>query len=116
MSRALRIRNAALLVIAVGFTVAFLAIVVPALLDDRPGGVIDAFAAGFVNPFSAGYSLDVLSCWVVLATWVIYEVRAYGVRGGWIALLLGVVPGVVVGLVAYLLIRESQLRTERVLA
>lgn len=117
MSPALRTRNAVLITIAVAFTVLFVAIPVPALLDDRPGGLIDAFfSASFQNPFAAGYSLDVWATGFALLTWIVYEWRAYGVRGGWIAALLSFVPGVAVGLVAYLLIREPQLRTEPVAA
>ena len=43
------------------FTVLFAFIVVPPLIQDfRP---IAALAAGFVNPYSTGYSLDVIVCW-----------------------------------------------------
>lgn len=117
MSAALRTRNAVLIAIAITFTVLFLAIPTPALVDDRPGGLIDAFfGASFVNPFAAGYSLDVWATGVALLTWIVYEWRALGVRRGWIAVILGFVPGVAVGFVAYLLIREPQLRTEPVAA
>lgn len=112
---ALRTRNTVLLVIAVVFTVLFIAIPVPALLDDRRGGLVDAFfSASFRNPFAAGYSLDVWATGFALLTWIVYEARVLGVRRGWIAVILSFVPGVAVGLVAYLLIREPQLRTEPV--
>ncbi len=97
--------------IAVAFTIYFCVTVVPAVLET--GDVIGAFAAGFVNPFSSGYSTDVIACWVVLLLWLIYEASAYGVRGGWICVLLGVVPGVVVGLAAYLVIRSRQISEAR---
>lgn len=93
--------------LAIGFTVAFGIIVVPALIAD--GDVIGGFAAGFVNPYSSGYSTDVLMCWAVLAVWVVYERSALGIRHGWIALVLGVVPGVATGFALYLLMRTRQL-------
>lgn len=105
----LRTRNALLLAIAAAFTAAFLSICIPPLITDYGGNVIEAFGDGFVNPMSTGYSLDIFASWFVLAVWVVYERTARGVRGGWIALLLGVVPGVAVALVAYLIIRERQL-------
>lgn len=93
--------------LAIGFTIAFCVIVVPALIAD--GDVIGGFAAGFVNPYSSGYSTDVLMCWAVLAVWVVYERRALGIRHGWIALVLGIVPGVATGFALYLLMRTRQL-------
>ena len=69
-----------------------------------------AFAAGFVNPYSSGYSTDVLVCWFVLAVWVVYEAKAYSIRHGWICLLIGIVPGVAVGFALYLLLRSKQLK------
>ena len=72
--------------------------------------VIGAFAAGFVNPYAAGYSSDVFCCWAILLVWVIYE--APKVKYGWICLLIGVVPGVAVGLAAYLIIRTTQLKNK----
>lgn len=97
------------LVAAIGgaFTLAFAVVVVPEFL--RKPQVFDAFAAGFVNPFAAGYAMDTIACWFVLAVWVVYEAKASGVRHGWVALVLGVVPGVAVGLAAYLLIRFKQI-------
>lgn len=85
-----------------GFTAAFGALVVPAFLRDPD--VLAAFAAGFVNPFAAGYSLDAITCWCLLVVWVIHEAGARGVRHGWVAVVIGVVPGVAAGLAVYLLI------------
>ncbi len=102
----LRTRNALLLVIAGAFTLAFLIICIPPLITDYDGNLIAAFGDGFVNPMSTGYSLDVFASWFVLAVWVLHERSARGVRGGWIALALGVVPGVAVGLASYLIIRS----------
>ncbi len=96
-----------LVLAAVFFTVFFSAVVVPPLLENPD--IIGAFAAGFVNPFSTGYSTDVLVCWAVLAVWVVFEARQYGVRHGWVCLLVGVVPGVAAGFAGYLLLRTRQL-------
>jgi len=80
--------------------------VVPSLVANLD--VVGAFAAGFVNPYASGYSTDVIVCWGILAAWVAYEARAYSVKHGWICLVLGVVPGVAVGLALYLLVRSKQ--------
>ena len=90
------------------FAVFFAVTCVPALVET--GDVPGAFAAGFVNPFAAGYSTDVLFCWAVLALFVVYERRTRGVKHGWVALVLGVVPGVATGFAAYLVLRERALR------
>lgn len=92
--------------LGLGFAAAFCAIVVPALIAQPD--VVAAALAGFVNPFAAGYALDTIFCWLVLAAWVGHEARTRQVRHGWIALVLGVVPGVATGLAAYLLIRSRQ--------
>lgn len=93
--------------LAAGFAAAFGIMVVPPLIES--GDVLGAFAAGFVNPFSSGYALDAILCWCVLAVWVAQDARERGVRHGWIALLLGVAPGVATGFAVYLLMRERQL-------
>lgn len=100
--------RAASIGVAVAFTAVFFAVVVPALVHDRD--VIGAFAAGFANPYSSGYSADVIFCWIALAIWVFHEARMYAVRHGWICLLLGIVPGVAVGLSLYLVLRSRQVR------
>ena len=92
--------------IAVAFTVAFCILVVPALVNDFD--IIGAFAAGFVNPYAAGYSSDVLFCWAVLFVWVVYDAKALSVKYGWVCLALGVVPGVAVGFSLYLILRTRQ--------
>ncbi len=98
-----------LVLLAAGFAVAFTIIVVPPLAAS--GDVLGGFAAGFVNPYASGYALDAIFCWCVLAVWVIHEARELGVRKGWIALALGVIPGVATGFAVYLLIRARQLQT-----
>lgn len=95
-----------LTLLAAGFAAAFAVIVVPPLLAS--GDVVGAFAAGFVNPYASGYALDAILCWCVLAAWVLYEARTRGVRHGWVALLLGIVPGVATGFAVYLLLRLRQ--------
>ena len=88
------------------FALAFLVIVVPALFES--GDVLGAFAAGFVNPFSSGYSLDVIICALILFAWILYERSAYGVKYGWIAIPVSIVPGVATGFALYLIIRSRQ--------
>lgn len=102
-----RLLTAILLVLATGFVIAFGFIVLPPLLAS--GDVVGAITAGFVNPYASTYSLDAVMSWCVLAMWVIYEARAKAVRHGWIALLLGVMPGVTVGFAVYLLLRLRQM-------
>lgn len=92
------------------FTVIFCVLVIPPLIESRD--VIGAFAAGFVNPFAAGYSTDVFFCWFVLAAWVWFEASTQSIKHGWVCLLLGIVPGVAVGFALYLLIRHSQLKAQ----
>jgi hypothetical protein len=89
--------------IGAAFTLAFAVVVVPPLLQNPD--VIGAFAAGFVNPYSSGYSMDVISCWCLLAVWVAHEAKTTGIRHGWVALALGVMPGVATGMAFYLLLR-----------
>jgi len=93
------------LVAAIGllFVALFGAVVIPAFLA-RPD-IVAGFADGFVNPFAAGYSMDTIACWCLLAIWVVFEARTAGVRHGWVALVLGIVPGVAAGLSVYLLLR-----------
>ena len=88
------------------FAVAFIAVCVPPLLENPD--LIGAAMAGFVNPFSSGYALDAIFCWLVLSTWVIYEAKEKGFKHGWICILLGVAPGVATGFAAYLLLRMHQ--------
>lgn len=97
-----------LIAAAVFFSVFFAVVVIPPLVANPD--IWGAFAAGFVNPYSSGYSTDVLVCWFVLAVWVVYEAKAYSIRHGWICLLIGIVPGVAVGFAFYLLLRTKQLK------
>ena len=90
--------------IAIGFTIAFLVIVVPPLLTNPD--IVGAFAAGFVNPYASGYSTDVIMCWLTLAVLVIYDSSRVKIPYRWACLALGVVPGVAVGLPLYLVLRN----------
>lgn len=99
-----------LIALGAGFAAAFGILVVPALIES--GDIVGAFAAGFVNPFSSGYALDAIMCWCILAVWVIYEARAYGIRHGWLAVCLGVIPGVATGFAVYLLLRMKQMKAD----
>lgn len=97
------------LVIALGlaFAAAFCAIVVPPLLES--GDIPGAFAAGFVNPYSSGYSLDAIFCGLILGAWIVHERRALGVRHGWIAIPLAFAPGVASAFAVYLIIRSRHI-------
>lgn len=100
--------RALLILFAGAFTVVFAALCIPPLMENPD--ILGAFASGFVNPYAAGYSLDVFFTYGVLAAWVLYEAKARGIRHGWIALALGIVPGVAAGLAVYLLLRLKQTR------
>lgn len=92
------------------FTLLFVVIAIPPLIGDPD--LLAALAAGFVNPYATGYSLDTIMCWVVLTTWVAYEAKTGRVKHGWIAPVLGVVPGGDTGFAVYLLLRIQQRRGE----
>lgn len=100
-----KIFKTSLILIAIGFAVVFSVVVVPPLIENP--NIVGAFAAGFVNPYSSGYSSDVIFCWLILLVWVIYEYPK--VKYGWLCLILGLVPGVAVGLALYLWLRTNQL-------
>ena len=85
------------------FTALFAYWCIPPLIADPD--IIGALAAGFVNPYSSGYSADVLACWVILSAWIVYERRVHRVRHGLWCIVLGAIPGVAVGFAAYLLLR-----------
>jgi len=92
------------------FLAVFALVVTPPLLENPD--VIGAFAAGFVNPYSSGYSTDVLACWVILSAWIIYERQTLGIRHGWLCIVLGIIPGVALGFTLYLLMRMQQVGKE----
>ncbi|MES2490540.1 MAG: DUF2834 domain-containing protein [Pseudomonadota bacterium] len=92
--------------LALGFAAAFCIIALPAALQET--NPLRFVTDAYVNPYAAGYATDTLMCWAVLAVWVCYEAKTTNIRHGWVALLLGVVPGVATGFAAYLLIRSKQ--------
>jgi len=97
----------AILVSAAIFLAVFLFYTLPAAIEQAD--LIQSFAAGFVNPFSTGYSVDVIACGFILIFWILFETKQYGVRYGWVCIILTLIPGVAVGLTAYLLLRYKQL-------
>jgi Protein of unknown function DUF2834 len=97
----------ALVLVAIGFSLIFCVVVVPPLIENPD--VLGAFSAGFVNPYAAGYSSDVLFCWAALAILVVYEAKVLSVKYGWVCLVLGIIPGVAVGFALYFLIRHAQI-------
>ncbi|MEO1554170.1 MAG: DUF2834 domain-containing protein [Pseudomonadota bacterium] len=99
------------LTIGILFALAFSIIVVPPLWES--GDIFGAFAAGFVNPYSSGYSLDVILCALILFVWIFYERQARGIKHGWIAIPLSFVPGVATGFAVYLVLRSRQLDKEQ---
>jgi hypothetical protein len=97
----------ALFFVAVGFSLVFCVVVIPPFIENPDA--LGAFAAGFVNPYAAGYSSDVLFCFAALAILVVYEAKVLSVKHGWICLALSIVPGVAVGFALYFLIRHPQI-------
>ena len=93
------------------FLATFLVIVVPPMYQSKD--VFGAFAAGFVNPYSTGYSIDAIICGVILIAWVIYERRALNIGYGWIVVPLSLVPGVATAFAFPLVIRSRQLETAK---
>jgi hypothetical protein len=53
------------------FAIAFFVIVIPPLAASSD--IAGAFGAGFVNPFSTGYSVDAVLCGAILIVWIIYD-------------------------------------------
>ena len=99
--------NFALIGISAAFTLVFCLVVVPPMVMEFD--ILDAFAAGFVNPYASGFSADILFCWAALVIWVVYDARAFNVKLGWVCILLGIVPGVAVGFPLYLVLRNKQI-------
>lgn len=102
-----QIFKTAIIAIAAIFTGVFCWVVLPPLIANPD--VVGAMAAGFANPYSSGYSADVIACWAILGAWIIYEARAHGIKHGWTCVVLGLFPGVAVGFALYLLMRMRQL-------
>lgn len=95
-------------IVGIGFAVFFFITIGPLILENP--NVIAAFKAGYVNPYSSGFATDAICCWLVLAAWVVYEKYEKGVKHGWIALLIGLVPGVATAIALYLVMRMRQIQ------
>lgn len=59
--------------VAIAFTAVFVFMVIPPLFINP--NFIEAILAGFVNPYAAGYSTDVILCWLVLCIWISFEAK-----------------------------------------
>lgn len=90
----------ALACIATGFTIVFCVFVIPS--PNAAPNIIAAFAAGSVDLFAAGSSIDVILCWAVLAILITYEAMIFSVGHAWICLVIGIAPGVALGCPLYL--------------
>ncbi|MEM9069766.1 MAG: DUF2834 domain-containing protein [Myxococcota bacterium] len=101
-----RLFAVALLAVGAGFAVFFVITMGPPFVANPD--VVGAFAAGFVNPYATGYSVDTVCCWLLLAILVVRERSK--VRHGWVCLLLGIVPGVATGFALYLYLRSRALK------
>ena len=97
-----------LIALGVAFIATIGIVVIPTFLDDGLN-LITAVDEAFANPYASGVAIDLLFTYVVLAAWVIYEYQYRDVQHGWIALVLGLVVGVAIGLVFYLLIRHREI-------
>lgn len=93
--------------LGLGFTLFFVLFVFPPALEN--GDLMGAFAAGFVNPFATGYSVDVIICGLILIVWILHERTAIGIRHGWVCIPLVFIPGVATAFALYLLLRAHQL-------
>jgi hypothetical protein len=95
-------------VVGIGFATYFFITIAPLLIANPD--VFAAFKAGYVNPYSSGFATDAIACWMVLAAWVIYEKFEKGIKHGWIALLIGLIPGVATAFALYLAMRMRQMQ------
>lgn len=100
--------RAILVSVIIGFTIFFFAYFVPPIVENPD--LLGVLKAGFVNPYAAGYSVDLIACWIVLILFIIYESKTKSIKYGWVCVLLGLAPGVVVGWSVYLLLRNNQLK------
>lgn len=102
-----RVFELLILTFGVLFALVFFTIVLPPLIES--GDVAGAFAAGFVNPYSTGYSVDAILCAFILITWMLYERSSLNIRHGWVVIPLSFAPGVATAFAVYLLLRTRQL-------
>ena len=97
-----------MLLCSLSFLGIFCVVVAPAFIATPD--VVNFFTSGFVNPFSSGYSADVIICGVILFIWIIYEALNNDVKHGWICVILSIVPGVAFGFALYLILRHKQIK------
>jgi len=91
------------------FSLFFFISFLPHVISDA--NIIIVLQSGFVNPYATGYSIDLIATWLVLIVLVLHESHTHKIKGGWLCILLGLVPGVVVGWAAYLLLRSKQIES-----
>jgi len=101
-----------LVLVIIGFTVFFFAYFLPPIIKNPDIAVI--LQSGFVNSYATGFSIDLIACWLVLILFVFYESKTRSIKYGWVCIILGLVPGVVVGWSVYLLLRNSQLNNDSI--
>ncbi len=97
-----------IIALAATFVVALAVVVVPTFVDDNLD-LVHAFDQALINPYATGFATDLLFTYLILCAWVLYEANYRGVRHGWIAIVLGFLIGVAVGLTIYLLIRHREI-------
>jgi hypothetical protein len=97
-----------LIALAAAFVLTLGVVTVSTFLDDGLS-LVAVLDGSFANPYASGVAVDLLFTYAVLAAWVIYEYQFRDVRHGWVALVLGLLVGVAVGLVTYLLIRHREI-------
>ncbi len=98
----LSISDLTIAALGAGFALIFAATVMPPLLES--GDVIGAFAAGFVNPYAAGYSFDTIFCGLILIAWAATERPPYF----WVVPILCFIPGVATAFAVYLFLRRRK--------
>lgn len=96
-------------IVGIIFTIKFCVLIIPPFLENPDFGA--AFGAGFVNPYAAGYSYDVMCCYIILLIWVVYEMPK--IKYGWVCLILGIIPGVALGIALYIIMRTTQLNAKQ---
>jgi hypothetical protein len=94
--------------LGVAFIATFAYVVVPPFIDDNLD-LASAVQDAFVNPYASGFAIDAIFTYAVLVVWIVHESVYREIRHGWLAIVLGLVAGVAVGLVVYLLIRHREI-------
>jgi hypothetical protein len=94
--------------LASAFVVALAILLVPTFVADNLD-LVHAFDQALINPYATGFATDLLFTYLILFAWVVYEANYRDVRHGWVALVLGLLVGVSVGLATYLLIRHREI-------